>query len=509
MTNAPTNTTVPATLARRARFIILLLLIFAGPLGLYFLLRAVPTLAPFIKATTFHFWIVSGAALLGLVAAAAVLRASLGRDDIWVFFVGLGFLSIAGVFLLHSLATENIILGDAHPSFSTSPATSLAAGAVFFGLSAIPYHRRIERMLVRLRWLMGLLWLAAYAGYIVALFVFPDSAAGAEPAANDSGGFGYGFGATGSGESGFPLIPTVMGVTSVLFAAAGVQYFRLLRRRDSAIVVSLIVGAILFTDSQVFMMLTPLWNLSWWIYHVLLLAGFSVVAYALVLEFRRTRQVADLFDGLRVREAVSRVADNYNEATLALVAAVEAKDPYTRGHSAWVADYSTDIATELRLPGADVERVRNAAVLHDIGKISVAEQVLSKKGPLNDAELDAVRAHPAAGHTIVESISSLHPCIPGIRHHHEWMNGSGYPDGIRGKSIHMDARIIAVADVFDALTSERSYRDAWSSERAREILVAESGDHFDPAVVDAFLQANIDVPEEAIDPGLSPVEDGA
>jgi HD-GYP domain-containing protein (c-di-GMP phosphodiesterase class II) len=174
-----------------------------------------------------------------------------------------------------------------------------------------------------------------------------------------------------------------------------------------------------------------------------------------------------------------------------------------------VADYSTVIATERGLPTADVERVRNAAVLHDIGKIAVAEQVLSKKGPLDDAELDAVRAHPAAGHSIVESISSLHRFIPGIRHHHEWMNGSGYPDGIRGNSIHMDARIIAVADVFDVLTTDRSYLDAWPAERAREILIAESGDHFDPMVVDAFMQADVGVRVGTPDVGISPVGDGA
>ena len=478
-----------------------LLLALAGPLALYFLLRAVPTLDPFMKATTFHFWIVSGAALLGLVASAAVLWASVGRDDIWVFLVGMGFLSVSGVFLLHSLATENILLGVAHPSFSTSPPTSLAAGAVFLGLSAIPYPHRVERLLVRFRWLIGLLWLAAYVGYVVALFVVPEAIPGAGAAAEGSGGYGYGY---GSGDSGFPLIPTVMGTTTVLFAAAGFQYFRLLRRRDSTIVVSLIVGAIFFVDSQVFMMITPQWNLSWWIYHVLLLAGFSVVAYALLLEFRRTSKVADLFDGLRVREAISRVVDNYNEATLALVAAVEAKDLYTRGHSTRVAEYSTEIATKLGWRDADVERVRNAAILHDIGKIAVAEQVLSKEGPLDDAELDAVRAHPAAGHSIVESISSLHAFIPGIRHHHEWMNGSGYPDGIRGDGIHMDARVIAVADVFDALTTQRSYREAWPANRAREILVAESGDHFDPEVVDAFMQTTIIVRLEGADAGLSP-----
>ena len=138
-----------------------------------------------------------------------------------------------------------------------------------------------------------------------------------------------------------------------------------------------------------------------------------------------------------------------------------------------------------------MERVRNAAVPHDIGKIALAEHVLNKEGPLDDAECAAIRAHPAAGHSIVEGVASLHEFIPGIRHHHEWLDGSGYPDGVKGDAIHLDARIIAVADVFGALTSARSYREAWSAERALEILREESGSHFDPVIVQAFVDAGI------------------
>ena len=166
---------------------------------------------------------------------------------------------------------------------------------------------------------------------------------------------------------------------------------------------------------------------------------------------------------------------------------------YTRGHSARVADDSADLALEMGLSPSDVERVRNAAILHDIGKIAIADQVLNKEGPLDDAEFAAIRAHPSAGHSIVESVPSLQAFIPGIRHHHEWMDGSGYPDGIRAESIHVDARIIAVADVFDALTSARSYRGAWSPEHAIEILHEESGSHLDPLIVAAFVAAGITV----------------
>ncbi|MDP6348546.1 MAG: hypothetical protein QGG58_01990 [Chloroflexota bacterium] len=345
MSTSPSRAPGPAAV-RRPQFLISALVALMGPLLVFVLLRSVPDLDPRLQATTFHFWIVSLAAVVGLLAATVVLRASVGRDDIWVFFAGLGLLSIGSVFLPHSLATENVLLGVSHPSFSISPPTSLAIGALFFGLSASPYNYRFERLLVRYRWAIGAAWLVGYVAYVVLLFVEPAIMPGVAAVTGDSAGYGYGYGSALGAETGFPLIPTVMAINVVLFAGAILQYLRLLRRRDSGVVVALILGAILFIDAQVFMMISPIWHASWWIYHILLLAGFGVVAYALLLEFRRTREFSTMFDGLSVREACERVTDNFNEVTIALVAAVEAKDLYTRGHSSRVADYSTDLATE-------------------------------------------------------------------------------------------------------------------------------------------------------------------
>jgi hypothetical protein len=147
-----------------------LALLFSVPMALLLIFRLNSEIDAAFQAENFHFWIVSGASILGLTTAFAVLISSIGRDDIWVFFVGLGLLSISGVFLLHSLATESILFDAAHPGFSISPPGSLAAGAVLFGLSAIRYPQSIESLLVRMRPAILALWAAAYGAFAVALF---------------------------------------------------------------------------------------------------------------------------------------------------------------------------------------------------------------------------------------------------------------------------------------------------------------------------------------------------
>jgi len=463
-----------------------LCLLFGAPTALFIVLRAVPSIDPMVKAETFHFWIVSAASLLGLGVAVAVLRASMARDDIWVFFVGLGFLSVSAVFLLHSLATQNVLLHGPHPSFSTSPPASLGAGALFFGLSAIHYRRGIEGLLVRSRPALIALWLAAYSAYAIVVFALSDKMTAQAPV-NSSIGYGSSLG----GGTLAAVISVVTAVTLALFAAALLRYAFLLRRRQSTVLVAVMAGLALFLNAEIAMMLSPVWHASWWLYHVSMLAGVVLSAYGILLEYRRHKTFSAMFDGLTIREARARIERDYNEATRALVAAVEAKDSYTRGHSARVSQYAVRIAEGMGLEDRDLERIRHAAVLHDIGKIAVSELLLNKTGALEPAEFDAVQRHPEAGQTMLETVPSLHQMVPGIRGHHERFDGSGYPDGLTGEHIHMDARIIAVADVYDALTSNRSYRGALSTEETLDIITRGSGSHFDPRCVDAFLQAGI------------------
>jgi HD-GYP domain-containing protein (c-di-GMP phosphodiesterase class II) len=172
--------------------------------------------------------------------------------------------------------------------------------------------------------------------------------------------------------------------------------------------------------------------------------------------------------------------------------AIDAKDPYTQGHSQRVADFSVAIAEELGLPQEEIYHVRIGGILHDVGKIGVPDAILQKPGVLTDEEMAAMREHPIRGYEIMqqEGLRGLLKAeLPALLEHHERLDGRGYPRGLQGDEIHLIGRIVAVADVFDALTSERPYRKALSFEEAFAILHKASGTEFDPECVAALWRA--------------------
>jgi putative nucleotidyltransferase with HDIG domain len=169
----------------------------------------------------------------------------------------------------------------------------------------------------------------------------------------------------------------------------------------------------------------------------------------------------------------------------ALARAIDARDPYTYGHSARVARLSFEIAREVGLQADQLAALGRAALLHDIGKIGVADRVLRKPGPLSKRELLAMRAHPVIGYEMLKGLQFLESSLGGVRHHHEHWDGSGYPDGLSGAEIPQEVRILTVADALDALTSDRPYRGAMSFSAAVATIEAEAGTQFDPAVVRA------------------------
>jgi putative nucleotidyltransferase with HDIG domain len=175
------------------------------------------------------------------------------------------------------------------------------------------------------------------------------------------------------------------------------------------------------------------------------------------------------------------------QSLLGLANALEAKDPYTRGHSERVAALSRRIAAALGRPPGEVEVIGQAGLLHDIGKIGVPESILRKAGPLTAAEWAVMRRHPVIGAQIVAPFEFLSTGSAVIRHHHERWDGSGYPDGLRGAEIPLGARIVAGADVFDALTSARPYRGALSPADALRHLEREAGRTLDERVVAALI----------------------
>ena len=179
----------------------------------------------------------------------------------------------------------------------------------------------------------------------------------------------------------------------------------------------------------------------------------------------------------------------YSATMAALCQAVETKDFYTRGHSERVSRGATLLARQIGMGAERVEAIRYAGMLHDVGKLGVPTKVLQKTGPLTEEELAAIQLHPMRGLDIVRQIGFLTEALDGIMHHHERMDGKGYPMGLAGDEIPEFARVIAVADAFDSMTSTRSYRGARSVEAAVAELRKCSGMQFDPMLVDAFIAA--------------------
>jgi HD-GYP domain-containing protein (c-di-GMP phosphodiesterase class II) len=219
------------------------------------------------------------------------------------------------------------------------------------------------------------------------------------------------------------------------------------------------------------------------------------------LELRTKNEIGDLADNFNVMSAsIETAIDQLKKAAhenhllfinsiRMLAAAIDAKDPYTRGHSERVARYSIAIGKNLNLPTKEMNNLRISALLHDVGKIGIDDRILRKPGALSDDEFEVMKGHPAKGAAIMGGAAQLTECIPGMKYHHEKWSGGGYPENLEGEAIPMQARIVAIADTFDAMTTNRPYQKAMELGYVVEKIKSFAGTRFDPRVVDAFAQA--------------------
>lgn len=205
--------------------------------------------------------------------------------------------------------------------------------------------------------------------------------------------------------------------------------------------------------------------------------GWTIVACSTLIWINRLYQT---------NRALQRVSHEMLEL---MVSAIEARDPYTSGHSRRVSRMSVEIARSIGLGDRLVERIRVAGLLHDVGKIHEKyAPILSKPDRLTQDEWLLMKEHPADGEKLVANVSQLHDVLPAVRHHHERWDGAGYPDGIKGEAIPLAARVLAIADTIDAMTSDRSYRRGMSVEEVRREVERCAGSQFDPAIVKKLLE---------------------
>ena len=200
----------------------------------------------------------------------------------------------------------------------------------------------------------------------------------------------------------------------------------------------------------------------------------------------------------RLAHSAAELRDAYDQTIEGWSRALDLRDKETEGHSHRVTEYCVRLAASFGLSEEELRDMRHGAQLHDIGKVGIPDQILLKPGPLSDAEWAVMRQHPSFARGLLAPIAHLQRALDIPYCHHEKWDGSGYPQGLRGEEIPLPARIFAVVDVWDALTSDRPYRPAWAPERVRELIRAEAGRHFDPAVVARFLQLELpSTPAEA------------
>jgi HD-GYP domain-containing protein (c-di-GMP phosphodiesterase class II) len=190
-----------------------------------------------------------------------------------------------------------------------------------------------------------------------------------------------------------------------------------------------------------------------------------------------------------LQRAAAQSRQVFIEALRALASASDSKDFYTRGHSERVTRFSVEIAETMGLPQDEIERIRIGALIHDIGKITIDSEILNKPTILTDGEYAVMKTHAIRGCELLEHIPQLHDIIPGIRYHHEQMDGKGYPHGLKGAEIPMIARVIAVADCFDAMTTTRPYQDPAPVGYVLGMIRSAAGIKYDAQVVEALVQS--------------------
>lgn len=433
--------------------------------------RAAPQLDPILESLVFHVVVVSAIAACALQVAvlAAIAAARVRRAAPVLLAVGCVFV---GVFMLsHGLTTPGIGNRPFNLWISRFPVLAIAGFAAFLAAAIGREDNRFLRHVARHPTLWLLLPTLAVIGACAVIVASPVIWWGQAPFPGETG-----------------VRQAIVFTSAFLLLTTGWVHWRRWRLGRDRVELALVLASWLSVNALASLELADLWRLSWWDYHVYLLVGFAAAAYAVVAASRRTRSIVDGLTSISLRDPLEHIIHGYPEALHALVGAVEAKDRYTHGHSSRVAELSNRMGMALGLGPDHLRGLTQGALLHDIGKIGVPDHILNKPGVLTPEERVWIEQHPMAGWEMAVRVPSLREVVTVIRHHHERWDGTGYPDRLEGEGIALAARIAAVADVWDALTSDRAYRPAWTEERALDLIVGERGRQFDPLSLDAFLQ---------------------
>jgi putative nucleotidyltransferase with HDIG domain len=412
----------------------------------------------------FHFTAVGLTALVASAAAVALTIVGAKRRDGRTVLVGTAFSAMAALLALHGIATPGVLVGDNGVVAFTGGATLPVGGAVL-ALSALPALRRPSGV----RPLLGLQVVLLIA--IIALGAIGMLKPSTVP---------------GVPEAGSRAADLLLIVGLCFYAILGLRALRtfLLTRRLADLVVT--VGIVWLAAALPPALLLSYLELGWWLGHGFELVGIFIVGAPVALDLRRAAQSRPLVGDVSGCDLVAAEESFLGAHVRALTVRLAEKDEYTEEHTRRVALRAVQVGEELGLSPGRVRALATGGLVHDIGKLSVPDAILKKPGPLTDDEFGVVKRHAEWGDRMLRDLGFREEVRQLVRSHHERLDGSGYPYGIAGPAMPLDVRILAVCDVYDALISQRVYREAWTHERAIALLREESGTAFDPKCVGAL-----------------------
>lgn len=414
---------------------------------------------------TVHFLPIAISAGIAAAAAVALTVVGVQRGDGRAVLVGTAFSVMAALLAVHGLTTPGFLAGD-NGVVAFSGAATLPVGGAVLALSASPAIRRSQDVRPLL-WLQGALLLLVL-GLGLAGILAPEIV---------------------------PSVPEAGSTAAWIILVLGVAFFGMLALRATRTFLlthrgsdfSVALGTVLLLTAVPAALLLTYQELGWWIGHGFELIGIALVGVPVAMDLHRGAESRPLFGDLRGTELV-RAADEFlGPSVRALLVRLAEKDAYTETHTRNVALRAVEVGEDLGLPPGRLRELAIGSLIHDVGKLSVPDAILQKPSSLTDEEFAVIKWHPQWGAELVAELGGFSPLVSRlVLDHHERLDGSGYPRGLRADQLGLEIRVLAVCDVFDALVSQRVYRDAWTDADALALLRRGAGTKFDPRCVDAI-----------------------
>ena len=443
------------------------------PLVGYFILRGTE-LDKSVNAPQEHFYMVSLVSALSLALAIAVGFVAIQLRNISISFLSLSYVSLTAMFVLHGLATPGFLIH--HSGISGNAAQlSVMLAVVWLWMSSVSVDQPLIKWFAQWQRMLLPMWTILLLAFCGLLWLNP--------------GITHYFHLKEYSMKWFVTI-FIIGINSWTIY----RYLKTYLSSRFPLQLAIVYSSGWMIIAQIIIVSGKTWNVSWWMYHFLLLASVIVMVSGIVYQYVSSKSITASVKLMFRANPRDWINTYMSTSVRELVMTTEARDSYTAGHNYRVALYALKLGEELSLNSAELRAIAQGGLVHDIGKLRIPDTILNKPGKLTPEERVVIEEHPKSGYDLCKRLGFMPEELTVIRSHHEKWDGSGYPDQLAGEQIPLLARVTAVADVYDALTSSRSYRKAMSHEAAMEIILRESGRHFDPHCVQAWERLVLEQP---------------